>query len=55
MVIDFGESEIFEREMAEASNRVVGRDLAFAHLLEKLANGFGVQEDSTVGSQPGEV
>jgi hypothetical protein len=45
VVIDFGESEILERQVAEAGDRVVGRQFAFADLLEKLADRFGVQEE----------
>jgi hypothetical protein len=55
VMIDLGEAEIFEREMAQARDRVVGRELALAHLLEKLADGFGVQKgtrQSALGSQP---
>src|SRR5271169_615747 len=44
MMIDFGEAEVFEWEMPQARDGVVGRELALAHLLEKLADGFGVQE-----------
>jgi hypothetical protein len=43
-MIDFGEAEIFEGQMPEASDGIVGRELALADLLEKLADGFGVQE-----------
>ena len=43
-MIDFGEAEIFERHMAQASDGFVGCELALADLLEKLADGFGVQE-----------
>jgi len=44
VMIDFGESEIFERQMAQAIDCVVRGNLTFADLLEKLADGFGVQE-----------
>jgi hypothetical protein len=44
MMIDFGEAEIFEGQMTQASDGIVGREFAFADLLEKLADGFGVQE-----------
>ena len=43
VMVDFSESEIFEGQMAEASDGVVGREFAFADLLEKFADGFGVQ------------
>jgi hypothetical protein len=46
VVIDLGESEIFEGKMAQARDRVVGRDFAFADSVEELADGFGVQERS---------
>jgi hypothetical protein len=62
VMIDFGEAEIFERKMAQAGDRAVGRELALAHLLEEFADGFGVQEslssqrsDLGLGIQPGEV
>ena len=42
VMIDFSEAQIFERKMPEASDRIVGLELALAHLLEKLADGFGV-------------
>jgi hypothetical protein len=44
MVIDLGESEILERQVAEAGDGVVGRQFAFADFLEKLPDRFGVQE-----------
>ena len=44
MVIHLGESEIFEWQMANALHRFVGRKLASAYLLEKFADGFGVQK-----------
>jgi hypothetical protein len=43
MVIDFGEAEVFEWEMAQAIHCFVGSERSFAYLLEQLANGFGVQ------------
>ncbi len=44
VMIDLGEAEIFEGQMTQARNGVVGRELALAYLFEKLADGFGVQE-----------
>lgn len=44
MVIDFGEAEIFKRQMPQAIDRVVGSESPSADLLEKFADGFGVQE-----------
>ena len=43
-MIDFGKSEIFERQMAQAVDRLVRSNVTLANLLEKLADGFGVQE-----------
>ena len=43
-MIDFGEAEIFEGQMAQAIDGVVGREFALADLLEKFADGFGVHE-----------
>ena len=43
VMIDFGEAEIFEGQMAQAGDGIVGREFALADLLEKLADGFGVQ------------
>jgi hypothetical protein len=42
-MVDFCEAEIFEGQMPEAGDGIVGREFAFAYLLEKLADGFGVQ------------
>lgn len=44
MVVDLGESEIFKRKMAQAIHGLIGSDRAIADLLEKLADGFSVQE-----------
>ena len=44
MMIDFGETEIFEGQVAKAIDGIVGQDFALAHLLEEFADGFGVQE-----------
>ena len=43
MVIHFGESEIFKREMPQAIDCVIRRKFSRAHLLEKFADGIGVQ------------
>ena len=42
MVIDLGESEVFEWEMAETLHRLVGRELFGADLLKELAEGSRV-------------
>jgi hypothetical protein len=42
MMIDFREAEIFEGHVAQTRDRVVGRELAFAYLVEKFADGFSV-------------
>jgi hypothetical protein len=44
VMVDFCEAEIFKGQMAETGDGIVGRDFAFAYLLEKLADGFGVQD-----------
>jgi hypothetical protein len=57
MMIDFGEAEIFERQVSKALNGVIGRELAFADFVEKLADGFGVQggtQQSALSIQTGE-
>jgi hypothetical protein len=46
MMVDFGEAEIFEGQMAQASDGIVGREFAVADLLEKLADRFGVQRST---------
>jgi hypothetical protein len=51
VVIDFGEAEIFKRQMAQAGDGIVGREFAFADLLEKLADRFGVHENSAASDQ----
>ena len=43
MVVNVGESQIFEGKMAQAINGGVGGELAPADLLEEFADGFGVQ------------
>jgi len=50
MVIDFREAEIFERKMPQAVDRVVGSERPAADLLEKFADGFGVQEQLVFGA-----
>lgn len=42
MMIDLGETDIFERHVTEAGNRIVGHKVAAADFLKKLANGLGV-------------
>jgi hypothetical protein len=44
VMIDFCKPEIFEWQMSQAIDRVVRRKGAISNLLEKLADGFGVQE-----------
>jgi hypothetical protein len=51
VVIDFGETEIFKRQMAQAGDGIVGREFAVADLLEKLADGFGVHGNSAASAQ----
>ena len=44
MVIHLGEPKVLEGKMPQALDPVVGRKLAPSHLLEKFADGIGVQE-----------
>src|SRR6476646_5603796 len=44
MVIHLGESKVLEGEMPQTLDSLVGRKLALADLLEKFADGIGVQE-----------
>jgi hypothetical protein len=46
VMIDFGETQIFERQMAEAGDGVVRREFAFTDLHEEFADGFGVQKST---------
>lgn len=50
-MIDFGKPEIFEGQMAQAIDGIVWSNVTFADLLEKLANGFGVQEALSVSTR----
>ena len=43
VMVHLRKAQVLKRKMAQLLDRVVGRDLAGADLLEKLANGFGVQ------------
>ena len=44
MVIYLGEIQVFKRKMAQALDSIVRREFPLAYLLEKFANGFGVQK-----------
>jgi hypothetical protein len=46
MVIDLGKSQIFKRQVPQALDGIIGRDLTPAYLVEKLADGFGVHGES---------
>jgi hypothetical protein len=46
MMIDLGKSQIFERQMPQALDSFVGRNLSRTDLLEKFANGFRVQRST---------
>jgi len=48
VMIDLGEAEIFEGQVTQAVNGAVRRELALAHFLEKLADGFGVQSSKQI-------
>jgi hypothetical protein len=49
MMIDFGESEIFKRQMTQPINGLIWGQCALTNLLEKLADGFGVQAALSIG------
>jgi len=55
VMIHLGEAEVFERQVAQAGDGFVGSEFTFANLLEKSADGFGVQRGSAISIQPGEV
>jgi hypothetical protein len=44
VVVDFGESEVFEGQVAEALDGLVGRDALFLEIREQLAQGLGVHK-----------
>ena len=46
MMIDLGESQIFERQMPQALDSLVRRNLSRTDLFEKFANGFRVQRST---------
>src|SRR5438445_13156801 len=46
MVVNFGETEIFEGKMPQPLHRVVGRNLTSPYLLKKLADGIRVHAHS---------
>ena len=46
MMIDLGESKVFKRQVPQALDSFVRRNLSRAHLLEKFANGFRVQRST---------
>jgi hypothetical protein len=46
MMIDFSESQIFERQMPEALYCIVGRKFPLAHQFEKFADRLGVQRST---------
>ena len=52
MMIDFGEAQVFKREMTQAIHGFVRRKFALPYLLEQLADGFGVQAALSGGIQP---
>ena len=49
MMIDFGESKIFKRQVTQPINGFIWSQCALTNLLEKLADGFGVQAALTIG------
>jgi len=58
MVVQIGESQIFEGKMAQAVNRGVGRKLAPSYLVEQFADGVSVQRStqrSALSIQPPRV
>ena len=46
MVVHLSESEVFERKMAQAFDSIVGREIPAADVIEKFADGVGVQEET---------
>ena len=44
MMIELGESQVFEWHVPQALHRFIGRELAAANLFEKFANGISVQK-----------
>ena len=50
MMVHFREAEVFERHVTQLRDRVVGRELASAHLFEELFDGFCVQPEQTTKS-----
>jgi hypothetical protein len=42
MMVHLGKAEVFKREMPHPGNRVVGRELAGADLIEELAESGGI-------------
>ena len=52
MMIELGESQVFEWHVPQALHRFIGRKLALAHLFEKFADGVSVQrKHSAISSQ----
>ena len=48
MMINFRKPQVFEGQVTQTHDCIVGRDRAFAHFLKQFADGFSVQEDSAV-------
>ena len=44
MMIDLGKAQIFERKMPQTVHSIIGRELPFSDLIEKLADRDGVQK-----------
>ena len=52
VVVNFGKSQVFEGQMAQAIYRIVGREFAAAHLVEEFANGLRVHGKGSALKQP---
>src|SRR5258707_9126776 len=55
-MIHLRETEVLEGKMSEPFNGVIGGEFAPAHLVEKIANGFGIHgsaQHSAFSIQPG--
>jgi len=46
MVVDFGESEVFKGQMAQARHGIVGSEFATAYVFKQFADGVGVHNES---------
>ena len=52
MVVNLGKSQVFKGEMAQAVDRIVGREFAAANLVEKFTDGLRVHGKRSALRQP---